>query len=151
MAWKNWPYWLKGASIGAIIPSLFVIGSLIMFGIIMPSFDGIIAWFGIGIILGIPSVIVCSIIGLIVGFIKKKNNPKTNQNNSSKISYPLKGFLIFFVIGVILIILINGLDGPELEPIFKAGIAFIGGIIAGLIGFIYGKIKSRKQSQETIN
>jgi hypothetical protein len=117
MNWKNWPYWLKGGIIGSLTYLIIIVPSLYFTINDIGIFDNI--GFNFYLILSLPSAVIPFF-----------GNCSFNYGfNPSKYSYC---DIFGFVTGSLPVV-----------ALFFSFITYF--IIGGIIGYIYGKIKNRKQ------
>lgn len=150
MFWKNWPYWIRGSAIGFLLYILAIISSYVFALTVLRdnSMAGLV--FSLTILYGIPVIPIGLFIGWIIG-INKKDTYSSNK------FYWLKGAIIGIILVFITTILAENFFGyfnyPTLNTILRLGqsgysIIFSYIILGALIGWIIGKIKSKKQTQQ---
>jgi len=128
MGFRNWSSWLKGGLIGLVIALIysFMVGKL-----------------------AIDAIIVYTLIGIILGIITKYSIMLFEM---WKFPYWLRGGLLPIVYGLVFIVLnlfyaaLGGMSGDPAE-IYLIIIPVILIPIGALIGFIIGKIKSKKSQK----
>lgn len=151
MGWHNWPYWLKGGIIFLIFPVIGLYG-----GATCQEFECLIYLPFSGAIMFIEPhdslwsrviftvvnfmfyLILGSIIGLIYGKSKSKNNTNTTASEPKKKQY---GNIILVILGVFLLYYNFVLYIPYRIFIFIIALLLI---IIGIGRFIYRKIENRK-------